>query len=156
MLVVVSSRPYGEGRPSNSEGFEVLDIQPLNDYEVKAFARHFFTLCHTKDPNAQEEAIKSFLEALERSPEAQSLGRTALLLTMMMLISRTSPLPDKRHQLYQRCIENLLTTLPDRYEYEGVRKTADQWRSEDGDERFREVANIAFYAQIELVGMDKV
>ncbi|MCP4687295.1 MAG: NACHT domain-containing protein, partial [Desulfobacterales bacterium] len=147
LLVVVSSRPYGEGRPSNSEGFEVLDIQPLDDDEVKTLAGHFFTLCHPKDPKNQEETTVSFLEALERSVEAQALGRTALLLTMMLLISRTSPLPDKRHQLYQRCIENLLTTLPDHYEHEGVRKTSRQWRPEDGDERFREVANLAFQAQ---------
>ena len=37
--VVVTSRPYGQGRPSHSEGFQVLDIQPLSDGEIEDLAR---------------------------------------------------------------------------------------------------------------------
>lgn len=88
VLIVVSSRPYGEGRPSDSEGFEVLDIQPLNDNEVTTSASCFFTLHHPEKPNLQREKTIIFLEAFNRSPEAQALGRTALLLTYVVITNR--------------------------------------------------------------------
>lgn len=148
VLVIVTSRPYGEGRPTGSEGFSILDIQPLSDSEISRFAHTFYQRCYSQDPSASEYAPK-FLTALGRSPDARGLARTALLLTMMLLISRSRPLPDKRHLLYQACIENLLTALPDRREEEGVLLLADQWRPENSEERFRVVAELAFQIQNE-------
>ena len=145
--VVVSSRPYGEGRPSHAEGFEELDVQPLGDTEIRALAEHFFECCYQRDERPAEESVAAFTDALARSEDAAVLARTALLLTMMLLISRSSPLPDKRHQLYQKCIDNLLTALPDRQESEGVAIGIQQWRPEDGEERFRVVAELAYEIQ---------
>ncbi len=147
LLVVVSSRPYGEGRPSHGDGFDILDIQPLSDVEIKTFADRFYGKCYGEDQLAAQGYVNRFLGALDRSPEAASLARTALLLTMMLLISRASPLPDKRHLLYQKCVENLLTALPDRRQEEGVLATREQWRPDDSEERLRIVATIAFQMQ---------
>jgi hypothetical protein len=147
VLVVVTSRPYGQGRPSHSDGFDVLDIQPLSDPEIKAFAENFYRECYGEDERTAEEYVTRFLTALDRSPEATSLARTALLLTMMLLISRSSPLPDKRHLLYQKCVENLLTALPDRRQEEGALLTSEQWRPDDSEERLRTVARMAFRMQ---------
>lgn len=147
ILVVVTSRPYGQGRPSNSEGFEVLDIQPLSDTEIEGFSSQFFIKCYSKDRQAITESGERFLAALKRSPDATSLARTALLLTMMLLISRSRPLPDKRHQLYQACIDNLLTALPDRKQEEGAQLLREQWRPDDSEERLRVVAKMAYEMQ---------
>src|SRR4029079_12654195 len=84
-----------------------------------------------------------FQRALEKSLDAQALARTALLLTMMLLISRSRPLPDKRHLLYEACIENLLTALPSRKEQEGALLGREQWRPDDSEERMRVVAALA-------------
>ncbi len=149
LLVVVSSRPYGEGRPSSSEGFEVLDIQPLADGEIAELARRFYVQCYGEDDAAAGREAEHFGKGLRRSPEAQALARTALLLTMMLLISRSRPLPDKRHQLYEACIENLLTALPDRKEQEGAQLQREQWRPEDSEERMRVVAALAYGVQSE-------
>ncbi len=154
ILVVVSSRPYGDSRPSGSEGFKVYDIQPFSDNDIEKFAENFFTICYRKDSISSKELQSSFISALKRSDEARVLARTALLLTMMLLISRSSPLPDKRHQLYGKCIENLLTALPDRYQEEGVQLSSYQWRPENGEERFRVLASIAYRLQCRVT--DKV
>jgi hypothetical protein len=143
VLAVVTSRPYGEGRPSHAERFQVLDIQPLSDGEIAEFTQRFFTHCHGEEESAIRKNAEHFARALEHSPDAQALARTALLLTMMLLISRSRPLPDKRHLLYEACIENLLTALPNRKEQEGARLGREQWRPDDSEERMRVVAEFA-------------
>jgi hypothetical protein len=147
--VVVTSRPYGQGRPSHSEGFQVLDIQPLSNGEIEDLARRFFTHCYGEEQRRVHETAADFLQALQRSPDASALARRPLLLTMMLLVSRSRPLPDQRHQLYQLCIENLLTALPDRRHQEGALLLDYHWRPENSQERFREVARLAFRAQTE-------
>src|ERR1700704_2526019 len=67
----------------------------------------------------------------------------------MLLISRTRPLPDKRHLLYEACIDNLLTALPDRKAEEGALLSYEQWRPEDSEEPKRVVAALAFSLQQE-------
>jgi len=143
VLAVVTSRPYGEGRPSHAEKFEVLDIQPLSDGEISEFTVRFFTHCHGGEERAVQRNAEHFQRALDRAPEAQAFARTALLLTMMLLISRSRPLPDKRHLLYEACIENLLTALPNRKEQEGALLGREEWRPADSEERMRVVAALA-------------
>src|SRR5262249_24505223 len=136
-------------RPSHGEGFELLDIQPLSDEEIGQLAHRFFTRCYGQDEASAAKEVDRFQRALLRAPEPQALARTALLLTMMLLISRSRPLPDKRHLLYEVCIENLLTALPQRREEEGVLIQREQWRPEDSEERLRVVASVAFGVQSE-------
>lgn len=145
--VVVTSRPYGEMPPSSSEGFEVLDVQPISDAEVRDFATRFYHKCFGDDGDALNASTERFLRALERSPEPKELARTALLLTMMLLIGRTRPLPDKRHLLYQACVEHFLTALPDLRDEEGVQPLREQWRPQGTEERLRVVASLAFAMQ---------
>src|SRR5215203_75002 len=149
MLAVVTSRPYGEGRPSHAEGFEVLDIQPLADREIKDFSRCFFRQCYGEDELTAGKEVGRFWSALERSPEPRALARTALLLTMLLLIGRSRSLPDERHLLYEACIDNLLTALPDRKAEEGALLIHEQWRPEDSEKRMRVVASLSFGLQDE-------
>jgi hypothetical protein len=152
LLVVVTSRPYGEGRPSHSEGFEVLDIQPLSDSEIADLASRFFHWCYGEEQVTAEAEAKRLVQTLDGAPDAKALARTALLLTMMLLISRSRPLPDKRHLLYEACIENLLTAIPKRRAEQGALSLPDQWRPEDSEERMRVVAAMAFKLQEQAYG----
>lgn len=147
VLVVVSSRPYGQSRPSHSEGYELLDVQPLANGEILQFSENFWTKCFGGDQNARLLAHQAFSEAVNRAPDARALARTPLLLTMMLLISRTQPLPDKRHQLYEACIVNLLAALPDRRQHEGAQLSRDQWRPDNSEERMRVLARLAYTLQ---------
>ena len=156
MRVVVSSRPYGEGQPSDGEGFEVLDLQPLSGSpgptlrswgEIGQLAINFFYHCYLEETDSRTTSTEDFLLALSRSPDAQALARTPLLLTMMLLISRSRPLPDKRHDLYEACIDNLLTARTERKEREGALLLHEQWRPDDSDERKRILAALAYGLQ---------
>lgn len=152
LQVVVSSRPYGEGRPSHDEGFELLDLQPLSGDvgstleswgEIGQLTENFFQHCYLDEVGSKTTSTVTFLEALSRSADARTLARTPLLLTMMLLISRSRPLPDKRHDLYEACIDNLLTARTERKEREGALLLHEQWRPDDSDQRKRALAELA-------------
>lgn len=147
LLVIVTSRPYGKDKPSHAEGFETLDVQPLLDDEMKDLGARFFRLCHPQDESAARKEAESFEKALAAAPEARGLARTPLFLTMMLMIGRAKPLPDKRHLLYEACIDNLLQAIPEKREREGATLLVDQWRPDDSQERWRVVARLAFEVQ---------
>lgn len=147
ILVVVSSRPYGESRPSDSDHFEVLDLQPLSDTDIAAFSQKFHRLVHGLDDVAARSADEAFHRALYGAPDALALARTPLLLTMMLLISRDRPLPDKRHRLYEICIESLLSARPAHRESEGAQLGREQYRPDDSATRLRVVSSLAYQVQ---------
>ncbi|WP_170229425.1 NACHT domain-containing protein [Polyangium fumosum] len=143
VLAVVTSRPYGESRPSSAEGFDVLDVQPLSDEEIAAFAARFHRRVHGEDEAAARAASERFSGAVAASAEAQALARTALLLVMMLFVHRSRPLPDKRHELYRVCLDNLLSARPRAKEVEGARAPSAMFRPDDAAERMRAVAELA-------------
>ena len=145
VLAVVSSRPYGTDVPSENAGFEELDLQPLNDGEIRSFAQTFHHLCYGEETAKVAEKAEEFLDALKNSHGAEDRARTPLLLTMMLGLSRTRPLPDKRHQLYEECVKALLAERPKRYQQEGVQ--FDDWYPPDDEERLRITASLAFQLQ---------
>ncbi|ACY17726.1 NACHT domain-containing protein [Haliangium ochraceum] len=147
VLAVVTSRPYGQGKPTDSDGFETVDIQPLSNGDIDTMAERFFRLVHGADARASEEAGTRFRNEIAASEDALRLARTPLTLTMMLLISRDRSLPDKRHALYQMCIENMLAARPDRKEQEGARLGEVEWRPDDRGARFRALAAMAAQAQ---------
>jgi len=149
VVVVVSSRPYGETRPAGAEAFETLHIQPLSDDDVRLLATRFHRLVHGFDESAGTRATDEFMAALAAAPDARSLASTALLLTMMLLLSREGPLPDRRHKLYTACLRNMLLHRVTQRERDGVVVALDQWRPDDSEERLRVVAELAYRMQTE-------
>jgi 3',5'-cyclic AMP phosphodiesterase CpdA len=152
LLVIVSSRPYGKDKPSHAEGFEELEVQPLADGDREELSRRFFRLCNPADQTAAEREAAAFAKAFATSEEAGRLARTPLFLTMMLMIGRAKPLPDKRHLLYQDCVDNLLQALPEKRRREGARELDAHWRPADSEERWRVVARLAFEMQSESYG----
>lgn len=148
-LAVVTSRPYGEGRPDEArfEGevdFEVQDLQPLNDEEVKTYALRYNEFCFVDEKRERLQRTESFLNGLKASRGAETLARTPLLLTMLLAIGRTRDLPEKRHQLYQRIVEGMLER-PKRKEHEGAR--FGDWRPQHNAEGLQVVATLAYKLQ---------
>ena len=149
LVVVVSSRPYGNTRPSRAEAFETLYIQPLSDDDVRLLATRFHRHVHGLDESAGSRATDEFMAALAAAPGARSLASTALLLTMMLLLSREGPLPDRRHKLYTACLRNMLLHRVNQRERDGAVTDLDQWRPDDSEERLRVVAELAYRMQTE-------
>jgi 3',5'-cyclic AMP phosphodiesterase CpdA len=146
-VIIVSSRPYGESRPAGSEGFETLQIQPLDNADVRLLTHKFHRRVHGEEEAAADRSTDDFMTRLAAVPEAQALGRTALLLTMMLLLSREGPLPDKRHKLYLACMRNLLDARPALRESEGAQLRRNEWRPSDQEARLRAVSEMAYRMQ---------
>ena len=136
VLIIASSRPYGGGRPTYSDGFELLDVQPLSRKEIDHFAQRFIRLWHGEDESIAAIELHRFQSALDRAPEAAELAQTMLLLVMMLFVSRSEELPEKRHLLYERCITNFLVTR----EQTGSLLADEQWRPMDSEVRRQIVA----------------
>jgi hypothetical protein len=149
VVIVVSSRPYGDTRPAGTEAFATLHIQPLSDDDVRLLAARFQRCVHGLDDSAGTRATDEFMAALAAAPDARSLAGTALLLTMMLLLSREGPLPDRRHKLYTACLRNMLLHRVTQRERDGVVADLDQWRPDDSEERLRVVAELAYRMQTE-------
>lgn len=147
VLAVVTSRPYGEQKPSHADGFEKFEVQPLSNADIEAMSRKFFAQFSEDDGAAPKADL--FLSALERATEARALARTPLLLTMMLLVGYSQPLPDKRHQLYATCIDTLLHGRPKQKEEEGAIVGRNTWCPTGLDQRRRWVAALAYRAQSE-------
>jgi len=147
LLVVVTSRPYGTEPPSGADGYSVFDVQPLSDTEVKLLAERFHGECYGDDEVVATAQTAQFIAALGASADATVLARSPLQLTMMLLLHRTSPLPDRRHRLYDACLRSFLSARIDRAEREGVQRQADQWRPDDTLERWRTAEQLAHGVQ---------
>jgi NACHT domain/SIR2-like domain len=143
LRVVATSRPYGVGSPTHSEGFEVLDIQPLSDNEINNLAERFFRSCLGYDGEKPANSAQAFSRSLADLPGARELAQTPLLLTMLLTISLSRPLPDKRHLLFEECVETLLYTAHRRNE-KGVPAHPDEWHPPDEEEILRVVAKLAY------------
>lgn len=143
VLAIVTSRPYGQNPPSHADGFRCFDIAPLTQEDVAALAARFFNRCCGEDAEASQRLQRRFLQAIDRSASALNMSRTPLLLVIMLLISRSRPLPDKRHLLYQCCLDGLLSALPDTKQDEGALLHRYQYRPDDSEERLRLVATLA-------------
>jgi hypothetical protein len=149
VVVVVSSRPYGDTRPAGAQAFETLYIQPLSDDDVRGLAMRFHRSVHGLDEPEGIRATDEFMAALAASRDARSLAGTALLLTMMLLLSREGPLPDRRHRLYTACLRNMLLHRVTQREHGGAVADRDQWRPDDSEERIRVVAELAYRMETE-------
>ncbi|MEZ5404212.1 MAG: NACHT domain-containing protein [Bryobacteraceae bacterium] len=145
--LIATSRPYGEDKPDEASRFEHLQVQPLADAEMDTLADRAYALWFPNDATQAAEHAASLKSALAASPDARALARTPLTLTMMVLISRSRPLPDRRHELYRAWIETFLNALPKRQESQGVRLCDQEWRPDDPAERFRAVRALAFRFQ---------
>lgn len=144
VLAVVTSRPFSVGLPSSTEGFAALEIQPLNEQEIRAIAERFhYATSASTPPESVESRIVEFVRQLEGSRAALELARTPLLLTMILAISRTRPLPRKRHLLFEACVEHLLAVLPREKEEGGALLAPRQYRPDSAEERMRVAAALA-------------
>ena len=147
VLAVVTSRPYGDQPPSHGDGFDLLDVQPLSEDDIALLTRRFFVRFGSGGKGDSEQRENGFFSALERSVEAQDLARTPLLLTMMLLVGHSQPLPEKRHLLYEKCIDALLLARPEQRIAEGALVGRHVWCPPGIEERRRWVAALAYGVQ---------
>lgn len=148
--IVVTSRSYGVGLPSETDGFAALRILPLSNEEIVAFSGRFYQFLYRQDPPRVSSIWHRFVDTLRDSPAALELARTPLLLTLMMQVGQSTVLPDKRHLLYEECVDRLVTAEPERKAKEGALLPKHQWAPADSEERRRVIAEAAAKSVSEL------
>lgn len=147
VLIVATSRPYGEGVSELALRFDELQLQPMSDDEVARFVRNFYERVHRSERERADEHVDRFLRNLAGSVQARHLGRTPLLLVLLLIIGRDRPLPDRRHELYRLCIEEMLDARPNQRQAMGVLQGSAEWAPEHYEERLRAVAKLAYGVQ---------
>jgi hypothetical protein len=131
---IVTTRPTADSKPSTYQQFTQRFFQPLNKEEQKQFARRLWQKYFGNESD-WERGYQAFVDAWSRSEEIQDLGANPMQLSMMLVISRYESLPDRRHRLYEVCVNQLLSWRE--------KVGPDEWRPDDKFERRRAVAALA-------------
>lgn len=153
VLAIVSSRPYGQGLPAGREGFDWLELQPFSEEEINQFVSNFRRHVCGEGEVADEVSALRIRRALATSNEAVSFARTPGWLTLLLMISRDRPLPDKRHRLYEECIRHLLSVRPEALARTRGQSGDNLWCPEDMEDSLRRVAALA--AQVQREGYEE-
>jgi hypothetical protein len=106
LRIVITTRPFGY-TPATLEGrgFRHGFLQPLDNHQVVTFLNRW----HASLADDNREQLKSRLGAqIQREARLRELSGNPLLLTLMCLLNRTEPLPERRAALYERCVNLLL------------------------------------------------
>ena len=104
---VVTARKAGYQQRAKLVGFTELKVLDFRPEDVRQFVTNWFA-CYQDE---QKRANANDLQAkLERSPRIQALAANPLLLSLIVLVYEAQlDLPDRRAELYRRCVDTLLT-----------------------------------------------
>jgi len=105
--IVVTVRKAGYQQHAGLPGFTQLEVLDFRAEDIQQFIRSWFA-CR---PNPSQYATAADLQArLTRNQRIQVLAANPLLLSLIVLVYEEQlDLPDRRAELYNRCIETLLT-----------------------------------------------
>jgi predicted NACHT family NTPase len=105
-LIVVTARKAGYQQRAGLPGFTQLEVLDFRAEDIQQFIRSWFD-CR---PHPSQYATAADLQArLARNPRIQALTANPLLLSLIVLVYEEQlDLPDRRAELYNRCVETLL------------------------------------------------
>jgi TIR domain/NACHT domain len=111
--VVVTSRPVGYELASCSRHlFAHATVQSFDDEQINEFLRRWYTyvLQLSPIPYEEQQEIEALTRTLKENTRLHKLAENPLLLTAIAALYRSTRLPDKRVQVYDKCAELLLET----------------------------------------------
>lgn len=104
--IVVTARKAGYHQRAPLIGFTELEVLGFRPDDIQKFVINWFTC--SQDPQ-REMKILDLITRLERNPRIQELTTNPLLLSLIVLVYETQlDLPDRRVELYKRCVDTLL------------------------------------------------
>ena len=105
--IVVTARKAGYQQRTPLTGFTVLEVLDFRSEEIRQFVNNWFDC----NPDPQKRANAADLNTrLQRSPRIQALAANPLLLSLITIVYEAQlDLPDRRAELYKRCVDTLLT-----------------------------------------------
>ena len=104
--VIVTSRIVGyQGAELLSADFQHYTLHDFGLPEIRRFVPTWYTYFRPRDESRNAESL---INQIVENQSLFDLAGNPLLLTMMAIIHRHEPLPEKRWLLYERCAEVLL------------------------------------------------
>ncbi|MED2918694.1 NACHT domain-containing protein [Bacillus thuringiensis] len=125
--VILTSRPHGFERMGlGSKGWEIGELSDFSTSQQKELLDIWFTLWHQNNIGAQEvkvdevrqrtkHTIDGFMSELQKSSDLRELAKVPLLLSLLILLKiNDARLPQNRFKAYDKLIELLISTHPQR------------------------------------------
>jgi HEAT repeat protein len=105
--MVVTARKAGYQQRAPLIGFTELEVIDFRPGDIEQFVTKWFACYH--DPQKDANAV-DLNGRLARTPRIQALAANPLLLSLIVLVYEAQlDLPDRRAELYKRCVEVLLS-----------------------------------------------
>ncbi len=105
--IVVTARKAGYHQHARLTGFTELEVLDFRTEDMQQFIRSWFD-CHPQP--SKYATAPDLIAKLARAPRIQALAANPLLLSLIVLVYEEQlDLPDRRAELYHRCVETLLT-----------------------------------------------
>jgi hypothetical protein len=109
---VVTSRPSAAAEDwLESEGFSVIEMQPMAWSDIKAFVKHWHAALNVAQPDEDHTAYEaSLLESLHARAHLRALATNPLLCALLCALhrDRRMQIPQDRMELYQVALDMLL------------------------------------------------
>ena len=104
--IVVTVRKAGYHQRARLPGFTEVEVLDFRREEIAQFVERWFAI----HPNPQRRGnAPDLLARLERNPRIQALAANPLLLSLIVLVYEDQlDLPERRAELYERCVDTLL------------------------------------------------
>jgi HEAT repeat protein len=105
--IIVTARKAGYQSRAALVGFSELEVLEFRQENIEQFIRQWFAFYqYPQKPTNADDLITQ----LRRNPRLQTLAANPLLLSLIVLVYEAQlELPDRRAELYRRCVEILLT-----------------------------------------------
>ncbi len=104
--IVVTARKAGYSRGRRLDGFTELDVLDFSPEDIRTFIHAWFVAHSNPVKSANGEDL---IKRLENAPRLRALAATPLLLALIVIVyEQQLDLPERRADLYKRCVEVLL------------------------------------------------
>ncbi len=106
-LLVVTARKAGYQQRASLAGFTELEVLDFRPEDIRQFIVNWYKCSRDLQ---KDQKIADLTLRLERNPRLQALAANPLLLSLIVLVYEAQlDLPDRRADLYKRCVDTLLT-----------------------------------------------
>src|SRR5262249_1849464 len=104
--IVVTARKAGYQQRMPLPGFTEFEVVDFRLEDMQEFVSRWFMY---SDDSQKQEAAADLNAKLSRNQRIQAIGSNPLLLTLIVLVYQAQlDLPDRRTDLYERCVDVLL------------------------------------------------
>ncbi len=116
--------------------FPKVEIVPFTDDQIKQFLDKWF-----KDDKDSKRKIKDIWDVVSKNERIKEIARNPLILSLLAIVSGVKKLPERKTDLYRKCIELLMS------KWDSVRRVVRQFYFDDERTKRRILQQVALDMQ---------